>query len=480
MADAPSSAGGSTGRSSRTLGLRSQLYCLFLVGGISVAYESIAQKAVAQAPALSRNRVADAEGLAVRWDVDSGENVLWSQALGSETYGGPALFDDLVLVGTNNEPARAGIPAGDRGVLVAFDADTGAFRFQVHHSKHPAGDAADWPLQGLCSTPSVSREGIFYVANNGELVSLSLEGQRRWSLDMPSELKTEPLHMSASSPVLWGDRLFSLTSHGPKPEGGVVTPEAPSFLAVDAASGEVLWQSALPGSALVDGQWSSPTVAELGGRQQVLFPGGDGRLYALDPDSGDLLWFFDANIAAGVTSERQRHAFVAAAVVKGERIFLGVGRDPESGSAPGHFFALEPEGRGDLTGTAVVWHFEDDRFGRTLSTVAIADGRIYVPELNGFLFALDEATGKKLWQHDLLAPIWSSPLVADGKVFVADTEGDAVVLKAAPSLEILGESSFGEAVYTSPLARDGVLYWASRSHLYALADRSTTGSPEVP
>ncbi len=71
----------------------------------------------------SRNMVSPAKGLPERWNVETGENVLWMAELGSQSYGGPVLYKDRIFVGTNNEGRRNPKLTGDRGVLMAFDAD---------------------------------------------------------------------------------------------------------------------------------------------------------------------------------------------------------------------------------------------------------------------------------------------------------------------------------------------------------------------
>ena len=67
-----------------------------------------------------------------------------------------------------------------------------------------------------------------------------------------------------------------------------------------------------------------------------------------------------------------------------------------------------------------------------------------------------------------------SPLIVDGKVYLGDEDGDVVVLRHGREFEELGEYNMGAAVYTTPVALDGVLYILSRNRLYAL---ETTGSP---
>ena len=445
------------------VGLAPPLVLLFLGGPLR-----------ADDPNPGRNRVAEAENLPISWDVASGEGVLWSAELGTIAYGGPTIAGDLVVVGTNNERPRAPEAAGDRGVLMAFDRTSGGFRWQITHEKLETGEANDWPLQGVCSTPAFDGERLYYVSNRGQLAAVDLAGDAAWSLDMLAEWGVFPKHMAASTPLAVGELVFASTSNGLTDDGRVPAPDAPSFVAVGRSNGRPVWSDASPGAGLIDGQWGSPAHGRAGGRKQVIFPGGDGWLYAFDPATGRGLWRFDGNSATAAddaTSTARaasRHAFVATPVLHENTVYIAVGRDPEVSLRPGVLWAIDAGGSGDITASGVRWRFEDPDFGRAIATVAVAGGVIYVADLNGFLFALDADTGEKLWAYDALAPFWSSPLVADGKVYAADTEGDVAVLRSGRTLDVLAENVMPQAVYTSPVVEGSVLYLATSDTLYAL------------
>ena len=439
--------------------------------------------ALAASPALGaddpnpgRNRVAVAENLPVTWDVSSGEGVLWSAELGTVTYGGPTIAGDLVVVGTNNERPRDPEATGDRGVLMAFDRHSGSFRWQITHEKLETGEANDWPLQGVCSTPSFDGDRLYgdrlyYVSNRGQLAAVDLAGEAVWSLDMMAEWGVFPKHMAASTPLAFGKLVFASTSNGVTDDGQVPAPDAPSFVAVERSTGRLVWRDASPGAGLVDGQWGSPAHGRVGGRDQVVFPGGDGWLYAFDPATGRALWRFDGNSATvpdGAARAARRHAFVATPVLHEDTVYIAVGRDPEVSLRPGVLWAVDAGGSGDVTATADRWRFEDPDFGRAIATVAVSGGVVYAADLNGFLFALDVDTGEKLWVYDALAPFWSSPLMADGKIYAADTEGDVAVLRGGRTLDVLAENVMPLAVYASPATDGAVLYLATSDTLYAL------------
>jgi len=54
------------------------------------------------------------------------------------------------------------------------------------------------------------------------------------------------------------------------------------------------------------------------------------------------------------------------------------------------------------------------------------------------VFCLDAKTGKEYWKFDTKGHIWSSPLVADGKVYVGNEEGELFILAEGKELKELG------------------------------------------
>jgi outer membrane protein assembly factor BamB len=422
----------------------------------------------------SRNMVSDETGLPSEWDVASGKNVLWSQPVGSQAYAGPTIYDGQVYVGTNNEGLRDPEATGDRGVIMTFDAKTGEFLWQVTHTKLPAGRVNDWPLQGICSTPWAGDGRVYYVSNQAHVTALDTAGDLIWSFDMINEVDAFPHNLAVSSPLVVGDLVFASTGNGVD-EGHILIPSplGASFVALNKNTGELVWDSNLPGENIMHGTWTNPSYGVIDGTPQVIFPGGDGWLYSFVPETGELIWKFNLNPPGAqwaLGGRGTKNNVLATPVIYDDKVFVGVGQDPEHGEAPGNFWVIDATGSGDVTDTNVVWHLGGDQINRTMSTVAISDGIVYIADLSGFLYAHDLQTGERLWTYDAFAAVWGSPFVADGKVYLGDEDGDVVVLQAGRELVEIGEYNMGAAVYGTPVAHDGVLYILARNRLFALQE----------
>ena len=440
-----------------------------------------------------RNMVSAATGLPVSWNTDTGAGIRWSAPLGSQTYAGPLLYGDQVFVGTNNQGLRNPALTGDRGVVMAFGRTDGRFLWQSTHTKLPAGRVNDWPQQGVCSTPYVEGDRVYYISNRCEVVCIDARGFTDgendgdyvaetdtsaidadviWKLDMIEELNVFPHNLATCSPTGAGNLLFVTTSNGVD-EGHVAIPSpfAPSFIAVDKRTGAVVWKDASPGEGILHGQWSNPAYGVVKGEGQVVFPGGDGWIYSFEPETGELIWKFDCNPKDTVWElggRGTRNNIVSTPVILDDRVYVGVGQDPEHGEGAGHLWCIDATGTGDVTESAAVWHLGGGDYHRTMSTVAIHDGLLYTADLSGFVYCLDVSTGEMHWTYDTFAAVWGSALVADGKVYIGDEDGDIAILRAGKSLEVLKEINMGSSVYTTPVAEDGVLYIASRNRLFAI------------
>jgi outer membrane protein assembly factor BamB len=433
-----------------------------------------------------RNMASTMTNLPSTWDVKTKQHIKWKADIGNTSYGNPVVADGKVFVGTNNENPKNPQITGDKGVLMCFRESDGKFLWQAISDKLESG--LDWPEQGVCSSPAVEAKRLYYVSNRGELICLDTEGfldgkndgpftnetykgptdaDIIWKLDMMKELGVSPHNMANSSPAVSGDLIFVETSNAQdENHEKVPDPKAPSFIAVDKNTGKVVWQDNSPGDRILHGQWSSPAVGEAGGVLQAFFPGGDGLLYGFEARTGKKLWSFDLNPKSAVWP-KTRNYVISTPVFYDSKIYLAVGQDPENGQGVGHMYAIDPTKRGDITETGRIWHY--DKIRRSISTAAIADGLLYIADFTGFLHCLDLNTGKPYWTFDMLASIWGSPFVADGKVFLGDEDGDVTVFQAGKEMKKISEMNMGSSVYSTPLAANGVLYIMNRAELYAIS-----------
>jgi outer membrane protein assembly factor BamB/HEAT repeat protein len=417
--------------------------------------------------------VAQAGNPPVDWDTVTGRNIVWSAELGDQTFGRPVVAGDVVYVGTDN--ARHMDPAyrEDAGVLLAFRAKDGEFLWQDVAARVERG-LREFLLPSTTSAPYVEGNRLYYVTAECQLRCLDTQGSRIWELDICGRLGVFP-HEATNSEVLpVGELLMVGTSNGQN-EGHtrVPSPRAPSLIAVDKRTGDVVWRAIGAGEHVLHGQWSSPVAANINGRTQVLFGGGDGWLRAYDAASGHEVWRFDGNPKdarwlprPGVLS---RSFILASPVFADGRVFVAMGQSPGHGNGPSLIHAISPNGQGDVTSTRLLWTSRE--VGRVAGTPIANDGLLYVGDVGGIVYCLDAATGATVWKHDTLGAIWGSLLLAGDRLYVGNEDGSMTVFRAGRQKEVLAAFEMGAPLYSRPALIGDRVYLATARRLYLIAAR---------
>ncbi len=134
--------------------------------------------------------------------------------------------------------------------------------------------------------------------------------------------------------------------------------------------------------------------------------------------------------------------------------------------------AIRAGGHGDVTNTHVLWRYRK-ALPNTPSPL-LYQGVIYLIR-DGILTTVNPETGEAFKQARLtgaLGHYWSSPVAADGKIFIGSEEGKIVVLRAAPQWEILAVNNLDEEIFATPAIVDSRLYVRTRTALYCFARKT--------
>jgi outer membrane protein assembly factor BamB len=461
-------------------------------------------KALSQATfggGVSRNMVNLVDkDIATEWNAEEGKrkNIKWVVEVGSRSYGGPVVHGGRVFVGTNNDHPRDKKVKDKRAVLMCFAEKDGAFLWQSLHPLPPPEVYRDGIEDMCCSTPTVEGDFVYYCTPGAEVICAQVkDGKIVWRCDLMAKYKVFPCYLCMCSPLVVGDSVYIMTGNGTDQMGVLPSPNAPSFVALNKADGAVLWHKNYPGKKILEGQWSNPTWADVNGKGQVIFAGGDGYLYGLEPKDGEIIWKFKGSPKQGPDDRGPPPYFVATPVVHDNKLYIGVGVAPDLGPPPklGHLYCIDITKKGDVScknenfdpkdpankDSALVWHRgglikpppkagRPMYFQRTMSTVAVHDGLVYAAEQTGFLQCLDANTGQQYWEHDFKVGIWGSPYWVDGKIYVCTTDGDCHIFPHGKKFQKPRSNEVdGDELVSTPSVVNGVLYIATKPKVYAIA-----------
>lgn len=472
--------------------------------------------------AWSRNMISDETRLPDSFNPQTGLNIKWSAALGTETHSSPVIAGGRVYIGTNNGNPRDPKHQGDRGVLMCFEENTGALLWQLVVPKRDEDVYFDWPNSGISSPATVEDARIYIVSNRGEVLCLDAQGMRNGNdgpfqsegahmtpHDLSPQLVPGPLdadilwlfdltsgagiwsHDAAHSSILIdGDYLYLNTGTGvDNTHKRIRTPDAPSLVVLDKKSGRLVardHESIAPN--IFHSTWCAPSMGEVKGRRLVFFGAGNGVLYAFEALPKVVqeqtvaglrkVWQFDFDPSAPKTdvhrfnSNRQESPsnFYGMPVFDHGRLYVAGGGDLWWGKNKAWLKCINPVGTGDITTNGLIWSYELNR--HVMGTPAVLKGLVFIADCGRTFHCVDAETGKVCWTQEINGEAWASPLVADGKVYLGTRSGTFYVFEASREKKMLSSCELGQPISATAAAANGVLYVATMNRLFALQTAS--------
>src|SRR4029077_13819819 len=165
--------------------------------------------------------------------------------------------------------------------------------------------------------------------------------------------------LSNSSPNYYQNLIFVNTSNGQdESHVNIPSPKAPAIIALDRLTGKLVWEDNSVEDRILHGQWSTPSVGEIGGVMQVVHAQGVGWVRGYEALTGKKLWEFDTNPKDSVWP-KNRNEVISTPVIYNNKVYIANGQDPEHGEGVGHLYCIDATKRGDITQTGRIW--QDDK-----------------------------------------------------------------------------------------------------------------------
>lgn len=198
--------------------------------------------------------------------------LVWRVKL-DKSYASPIVSEDAVYtvetVGEKSEVVKAF--SREDGSLLWERSWEGAMKVPFFASRN-----GSW----VRSSPAYDGEALYVAGMRDVLVCLDAKsGEIRWRIDFPKQVGSKlPDFGFVCSPLVSGDHVYVQAGEG--------------LAKVDKRNGEIVWRALRDGGGMNGSAFSSPILAELAGRQQLVVLSRT-HLHGVDPADGKALWSFE-------------------------------------------------------------------------------------------------------------------------------------------------------------------------------------------
>lgn len=381
--------------------------------------------------------ISGASGLPIFWSETT--NIAWKTPIHDKGWSSPVVLGKQVWLTTARDD-------GKEQWAVCVDADSGKVTHDVKVFDTPKVPYFFMPDYNSHASPSpVIEPGRVYVhfGSAGTACLDTESGKILWSRrDLPCNHWRAP----GSSPILHQDLLI-LTFDGH---------DRQYLAALDKKTGKTVWEKERTiNYRTTDGDlrkaYSTPSILDVQGKPQLVSPAAVGTV-AHDPLTGQELW-------------KVHHGGMNAAsppLLCQGRVFVTIGYGSK-------LLAIDPTGSGDVTNSHVVYTYGKEVPSRP-APLAVGDLLFMVGD-KGVATCLEAASGKVVWTRRITGNYSSSPVHADGRIYVFDHDGKGHVLSADREGKILATNRLKDGVRATPAVVDKAMFVRTYTHLYRIENR---------
>ncbi len=390
--------------------------------------------------------VAEAAGIPTSWDEISGENIIWKMELPEFGHSTPAVLNGRIWLTSASEDGR-------RQYVDCVDVATGGrLRHQLLFENEDP-EPLNNPINTYASPTCVVTDDAVYVSF-GSYGTARVDPRSLDVVWQRCDIKCRHYRGPGSSPVLHRNLLI-LSFDGI---------DAQFLIALDTKSGDTVWRTERStdygdldenGLPFREGDlrkaYSTPGLVIVDGRMQVVSVGSRAA-FAYDADTGKEVW----------TIRHDDYNATAPPLFFENLAILNTG----SSRANLVGIDLNETTQGDVTETHVVW--DREKGNSRLASPLLYEGRIFMVTHAGAAVCIDAASGRELNKLRIGGTFISSPILANGLIYVGNDAGVVMVFRADASMDIVARNKVTEGIRSSPGAAGGRLYLRTMKHLYCI------------
>ena len=392
------------------------------------------------------------------WSPD--RNIKWKAAIPGKAHSSPIVWGKRVFLTTAVEgsqvpgakaathlidgkewkhPDSVGADRKHAFKVIALDRDSGKILWERTAWEGTPYDDRHRKSSYAASTPATDGKYVFAFFGAEGLYAYDFDGKLKWKADL-GKLGTQGMG-TGTSPVVYDNLVIMQCDE----ENG----DRSFIAALDKRTGKEVWR--VPRKVQVS--WSTPVLVKTAKRTELVTSGTE-AVIAYDPATGKELWR-----AKGVESNA-----IPSPVFTNEMVYVSAGFPAKIA------YGIRVGASGDVTGTPnIAWKYEKGT-AYVPSPILYGD-YLYLMTDKGILTCLDAKTGKLVYEGGRVpipSSFTASPIAFDGKILLTSEDGDTYVVKAGPEHSVIRTNSVGEPVYASPAVADGKIFIRGEKHLYAI------------
>ncbi len=385
----------------------------------------------------TRQGISHEKNVPIEWSQTS--NIVWKRPIPGEGWSSPIVFDDRVFV-------TAATDGGASFRLLCLDRLTGTVLWNKQVFRQKPGHKQKFNSYAS-STPVTDGQNIYVLAFDGSLAAVSNEGSIIWT-NRDFEYFSE--HGLAVSPILYKDLLivpFDGSSSGPdKKLGWQKSWDQAVILALDKNTGKVRWRGRRGLSRIAH---ITPQILRENDQDQLVSSAGN-VVQGFDLKTGERIW----------TASSSGEGVVPSIVIGDGLIFT------TSGFGESAIRAIRTGGKGDVTGTHIVWESEDDV--PKVPSMLYARPFLFLITETGVAKCLRAATGEEIWRKRLDGKYSASPIWAEGRIYFLSEKGKTTVIQAGGEFKVLAENELNEKCSASPAVSQKHIFIRSENNIYCI------------
>ncbi len=375
--------------------------------------------------------------LPVEWDAV--KNVIWKSEVPGVGYSSPIVWEDKLFTLTALKETQ-------EKVLLCYDAKTGKLLWQKTVIKSPF-EAKHNDNSFASGTPATDGKLIYVAFLDGQEVVVAaydFSGKQIW-IQRPGKYYSP--HGFSCSPALFENKVII---NGDGISEAFFTPtsrKSEAFLcALNRDDGDIMWS--VPHDTAHS--FSTPIFRKMDGKMQMIFCGNK-EIASYNPDDGSKYWYvrgpWEDFCSSPVYNEKNDLLLISSAW-------------PQR-----HLLAIKPDGQGDVTESKVVWRTTKGAY--YVPSPVCTDNYLFSTMTNGEVHCIEVATGKTVWTENL-GKQYSSPVLANGLVYMPNDEGVITVIKPGTEFKMIAQNSIGERMNASPAISNGKIYLRGDKHLFCI------------